>query len=234
MGVLSLGISELDRGLGGGIPYPSLISLEGGHGTGKTVFTQQIVHSMLNNDLRVCVVSSETTAKEYLSMMESIKLDSSSFYLSGKLDIYPLHIEGGRWSKFLSSFFLKVTANFLEMKKERYDAFIIDSLSVLTVNTPPHEFLTFITRLRNIVSDGKTMIVTFHPQFLTEGSITKLRASSDVYFVLKNEIISGRDMKVLKSVKLWGSEGPERKSSITLEINPATGLRVMPISGLKI
>ena len=145
MGVLSLGIGELDRGLGGGIPYPSLISLEGGHGTGKTVFTQQIVHSMLRNNIRVCVVSSETTVKEYLSMMESIKLNSSPSYLSGQLDIYPLHVEGGRWSKFLSSFFLKVTANFLELKKKRYDAIVIDSLSVLTVDTPPHEFLTFIT-----------------------------------------------------------------------------------------
>jgi flagellar protein FlaH len=234
VGVLSLGIQELDRGLGGGIPYPSLISLEGGHGTGKTVFTQQIIHSMLNNGLRVCLVSSETTVKEYLSMMESIKLDATSSYLSGQLDVYPLHVEGGRWSEFLSSFFLKVTANFLEMKKKRYDAIIIDSLSILTVDTAPHEFLTFITRLKNIVSDGKTIIVTFHPKFLTEESIMKLRASSDVYFILQNDTISGMDVKILKIVKLWGSEGVERKSAITLEVNPAIGLRVMPIGGVKI
>lgn len=234
MGVLGLGIPELDRGLGGGIPYPSLISLEGGHGSGKTVFTQQIVHSMLNNNLKVCVISSETTVKEYLSMMESIKLGSSASYFSGDLDIYPLHVEGGRWSKFLSSFFLKVTANFLELKRKRYDAIVIDSLSVLTVDTPPHEFLTFITRLKNIVSDGKTIIVTFHPKFLTEESIMKLRASSHVYFILRNDTISGMDVKVLNIVKLWGSEGAERKSSIILEVNPAIGLRVMPIGGVRI
>ena len=234
MGVLSLGIPELDRGLGGGIPYPSLISLEGGHGTGKTVFTLQIVHSMLGHNMKVCVVSSETTVKEYLSMMQSIRLNSSSSYLSGQLDIYPLHVEGGRWSKFLSSFFLKVTANFLELKKKRYDAIVIDSLSVLTVDTPPHEFLTFITRLKNIVSDGKTIIVTFHPKFLTEETIMKLRASSDVYFILSNDTISGMDVKVLRIVKLWGSEGVERKSSITLEVNPAIGLRVMPIGGVRV
>jgi len=234
MGVLSLGISELDRGLGGGIPFPSLVSLEGGHGTGKTVFTQQIVHSMLHSNMKVCVVSSETTVKEYLSMMESIKLNSSPYYFSGNLNIYPLHVEGGRWSKFLSSFFLKVTANFLELKKKRYDAIVIDSLSVLTVDTPPHEFLTFITRLKNFVSDGKTIVVTFHPKFLTEESIMKLRASSDVYFILQNDTISGMDVKVLKIVKLWGSEGAERKSTITLEVNPAIGLRVMPIGGVRV
>jgi len=233
MTVVSLGIPELDRDLGGGIPYPSLISIEGEYGSGKTVFVQQIVYAMLKSGLRVYVVSSEATVKEYLSMMESVKLDVYSYYLSGQLNIYPLHVEGGRWSEFLSSFFLRVTANFLEIKKKHYDVAVIDSLSVLTVDTPPYEFLTFITRMKNLVSDGKTVVITFHPQFLSEETIMKLRASSDVYLVLKNTSISGIDVKLLRIVKLWGVSG-ERKSSITLEINPQIGLRVMPLSGVKV
>lgn len=233
MKTVSLGIAELDRDLGGGVPFPSLISIEGEHGSGKTVFVQQTVHAMLESGLKVCVVSSETTAKEYLSMMESVKLDAYSYYLSGQLNIYPLHIEGGRWSEFLSSFFLRVTANFLEIKKKHYDVVVVDSLSVLTVRTPPYEFLTFITRMKNLVSDGKAVVITFHPAFMSEGSIMKLRASSDVYLVLKNTSISGIDVKLLRIVKLWGVTG-ERKSSITLEINPQIGLRVMPLSGVKV
>lgn len=233
MNVVSLGVPELDRDLGGGIPTPSLISIEGEYGSGKTVFVQQIVYAMLKKGLKVYVVSSETTVKEYLSMMESVKLDVYSYYLSSQLNIYPLHIEGGRWSEFLSSFFLRVAANFLELKKKHYDVVVVDSLSVLTVGTPPYEFLTFVTRMKNLVSDGKTVVVTFHPEFLSEESIMKLRASSDVYLVLKNTSISGIDVKLLRIVKLWGVGG-ERKSSITLEINPQIGLRVMPLSGVKI
>jgi flagellar protein FlaH len=233
MNVVSLGVPELDRDLGGGIPTPSLISIEGEYGSGKTVFVQQIVYAMLKSGLKVYVVSSETTVKEYLSMMESVKLDVYSYYLSSQLNIYPLHIEGGRWSEFLSSFFLRVAANFLELKKKHYDVVVVDSLSVLTVGTPPYEFLTFVTRMKNLVSDGKTVVVTFHPEFLSEESIMKLRASSDVYLVLKNTSISGIDVKLLRIVKLWGVGG-ERKSSITLEINPQIGLRVMPLSGVKI
>lgn len=233
MKTVSLGIPELDRDLGGGIPYPSLMSVEGEYGSGKTIFVQQIVHAMLKNGLRVLVVSSEATVKEYLSMMESVKLDVYNYYLSGQLNIYPLHVEGGRWSEFLSSFFLRVTANFLELKKKHYDVVVIDSLSVLTVETPPYEFLTFITRMKNVVSDGKAVVITFHPKFLSEQNIMKLRASSDVYLVLKNTSISGIDVKLLRIVKLWGVSG-ERKSSITLEINPQIGLRVMPLSGVKV
>jgi archaellum biogenesis ATPase FlaH len=61
----------------------------------------------------------------------------------------------------------------------------------------------------------------------------KLRATSDGYFVLKNTSVSGMDVKLLKVVKLWGGHG-ERKSSITLEVNPEIGLRVMPLGGVKI
>ena len=233
MKVLSLGISELDRDLGGGIPFPSLVSIEGEYGSGKTVFTQQIVYSLLKGGLKIFVVSSEATVKEYLSMMESVKLDAYDYYISGQLDVYPLHVEGGRWSRFLSSFFLRVMANFLEVKKDKYDAIAIDSLSVLTVETLPHEFLTFITRMKNLVSDGKGVVVTFHPSFLSEDSIMKLRASSDVYLVMKNTSISGIDVKLLRVVKLWGGGG-DRKSSITLEVNPEIGLRVMPLSGVKV
>jgi flagellar protein FlaH len=231
--IVSLGVSELDRDLGGGVPYPSLISIEGEYGSGKTILVQQVVHGMLETGLRVCVVSSEATVKEYLSMMESVRLDVYRYYLSGQLTVYPLHVEGGRWSELLSSFFLRVIANFLELKEKRYDVVIIDSLSVLTVGTPPHEFLTFITRMKNLVSAGKTVVITFHPEFLSESSIMKLRASSEVYLVLKNTSISGIDVKLLRIIKLWGVSG-DRKSSITLEINPHIGLRVMPLSGVKV
>jgi flagellar protein FlaH len=233
MKVVSLGIQELDRDLGGGIPHPSLISVEGEYGSGKTIFVQRIVSAMLNEGLRVYVISSEATVKEYLSMMKSVKLDVNGYYLSGQLNIYPLHIEGGRWNDFLSSFFLRVTSNFLELKKRFYDVVVIDSLSVLTVNTPAPEFLTFVTRMKNLVSDEKTVVITFHPEFLSEETIMKLRASSDVYLVLKNTSISGIDVKLLRVVKLWGVGG-ERKSAITLEISPQLGLRVMPLSGVKV
>lgn len=233
MSVVGLGIRELDRDLGGGIPTPSLILIEGGHGSGKTVFVQQIAYAMLKNKSRVYVISSEAMTNEYLSMMESIRLDPYNYYLYGYLRIYPLHIEGGRWSKAMSSFFLNAAANFLETKFEKYDVVVIDSLSVLTVDTSLSEFLTFITRIKNLVAVGKTVIITIHPDFLSQESVTKLRANSDAYFVMENACLAGIDVKILKTVKLWGVSG-ERKSSITLAINPKIGLRVMPLSGVRL
>jgi flagellar protein FlaH len=233
MKILSLGIKDLDKSIGGGFPYPSLASIEGDFGSGKTALTQQIVYSALKAGLRVCVITSETTVKEYLAMMKSIKLDPYRYYINSKMDMYALHVEGGKWSKFLSSLFFKVTRNFLEVYKDRYDLIVIDSLSVLAVDTPPHVFLTFITRMKNLVSDGKTIILTYHPNFLPENSVMKLKASSDVYLTISNAKVAGVQVKVLKIVKLWGTTG-DRKSSVSLEINPHMGLRVLPLGGVKV
>lgn len=233
MKLIKLGIRDLDDCLGGGFPHPCLASIEGEYGAGKTALTQQIVCSMLKAGLRVYVITSETTVKEYLNMMNSIKLNVYPYYLSREMNIYPLHVEGGKWSQFLSSLFFRVTRSFLELRKDRYDAVVIDSLSVLTVDTPPHEFLTLITRMKNLVADGKTMILTFHPRFLPENSIMKLKASSDIYLVISNGKVAGVSVKILNVIKLWGTSG-ERKGSITLEINPHLGLRVLPLGGVKV
>ena len=233
MRLIKLGIEELDRGIGGGLPHPSLISIEGEHGSGKTVISQYVVNAFLNSGLRVLVITSEATIKEYLAMMESLGLKAVNRFLSGQLSIYPLHVEGGKWSEELSPLFLRVTGNFLELRKDKFDLAIIDSLSVLTFNVKEHELLTFITRVKNFVSDGKTVLLTFHPDFLPHGSMTRLRATSDVYFVVRNTRFLGMQVKVLEIVKLWGSKG-ERRNSLYFEVNPQVGLRILPLGAVSI
>jgi len=231
MKTIRIGIEELDRGIGGGIPHPSLIIIEGEHGSGKTVLSQYMIKAFLDNGLRVLSITSEATVKEYLSMMDSLGLKATDSFLSNRLLITPLYVEGGRWSGRLSSLFLMVTGNFLELKKDKYDLTVIDSLSVLTVNVEEHDLLTFITRLKNIVSYGKTVLLTFHPDFLPRGSMTRLRAASDVYFVTRNARFLGMPVKVLETVKLWGSKG-ERRGTLYFEVDPQMGLRVLPLGAV--
>ena len=233
MKTISLGVPELDKGLGGGIPHPSLISIEGEHGSGKTVISQQIVYHMLKSGIKSIVITTENTVKEYLKMMKSIKLDATSFFITGRLKIYSFHVKGGMWSKYLSPLFLHAISSFLAFKNTSYKCIVIDDLSSLSIDVTRDSFLTFITRMKNLVSDGRTIILTFHPKFLEDESIRILKASSDVYFVMKNAYIGNMQVKVLQIVKLWGSFG-ERKAAINLEINPSLGLRVLPIGEVSI
>jgi len=230
MRTIGLGVRELDEALGGGIPHPCLVSIEGEQGAGKTIFAQQIVHSMLREGMRACVITGEATVKEYLEMMRSVRLDATDHFIASRLTIYPLHIKGGQWNSLLSTLFLRVVWGFLELKKERFDCVAIDSLSTISMDTPRNEFLTFLTRIKNIVSDGKTVVITFHPKSLAEENVTRLKSASDVYLRLLNTKFAGTPAKILEIVKLWGSGG--RKSSVMLEIHPAIGLRVLPLGGV--
>ena len=41
--IISTDNEEVDRQLGGGLPVPSLVLIEGDHGTGKSVVTAQFI-----------------------------------------------------------------------------------------------------------------------------------------------------------------------------------------------
>jgi len=230
--IIPLGIKELDEVLGGGVPHPTLISIEGGHGAGKTALTQQFIYSALRDGLRAYVITTEAKVREYLSMMESIRLNVYRYFMGGKLRIYPLHVRSGEWSDETLILFMNLIKLFLEKRRNNYDFTVIDSLSALASKTSRSEFLTFITRIKNIVSEGKTVVLTFHPNFVSEDLLRELRASSDVYIILKNVNVFGMSVKSLEVVKIWGTGG--KKKSVLFEVVPHMGLRIVPIAGVKI
>ena len=230
--IIPLGVKELDDTLGGGVPHPTLISIEGGHGAGKTSLTQHIIHSALKEGLRVYVITTEAKVKEYLSMMESIRLNAYRYFMKGELKIYPLHVKSGEWSDETLLLFMDLIGIFLEKRKNKYDLAVIDNLSAIASKTNRSEFLTFITKIKNIVSENKTLILTFHPNFVSEDLLRELRASSDVYLVLRNVNIYGMSVKSLEIVKIWGTRS--KKKSVLFEVDPNLGLRVVPVAGVKI
>jgi len=229
--VIPLGIKDLDEVLGGGVPHPTLISIEGDHGTGKTSLSQHFVYAALKEGLRAYVITTETRVREYLSMMESLRLNAYRHFMRGVLRIYPLHVRRGEWSDETMLLFMNLVRVFLERRRSKYDFVVIDNLSVLASKASYSEFLTFITRIKNMVSEGKTVVLTFHPNFVSKELLRELRASSDVYIVLKNVNVFGMSVKSLEVVKIWGAGGKRR--SVLFEVDPQLGLRVVPLAGVK-
>lgn len=231
--IIPLTIPELNKAFGGGIPIPSLISIEGEHGSGKTVISQHILYSMIKSGIDATVITTETTTKEYIKLMKTIKLDVTNEYVKGKIKVYSLHIKEGVWSKELAPYFLQALANFLESKNTSEKCILIDDLSNLALDIDNVKLLTFITRIRNLITKGKTVILTFHPNFIDEEVTRLVKASSEVYLTLESRVLGGLSIKTLKIIKLWGSKG-ERLPIINLEINPSLGLRVLPLGEVTI
>lgn len=230
--IIPLGVKGIDEVLGGGFPHPTLVSIEGDHGTGKSAIAQQMIYAALREGLRAYVITTETRVKEYLSMMSSMRLNPYEYFLRGRLKIYPLHVKSGEWSCSSLLLFMNLVRKFLETRIKDYDVAAIDNLTILASKASYSEFLSFVTKIKNIVSENKTIILTFHHNFASEDLVRELRASSDVYIVLKNVSVAGMSVKSLEIIKIWGAGS--KKKSVLFEVDPNMGLRVVPIAGVKI
>jgi flagellar protein FlaH len=228
--VLSTGIEELDNKIGGGIPVPSMILLEGSHGTGKTVLSFLIVSTLLRQGFRVLYITTETTVKELIH-----KASSAGFrilrgkFISGSLAVFSVHIAGAKWDEKLGKVSLRVLSRFFGSYSDKFDAMVIDSLSILVTYSSRDSIMDFLTFLRSETSLGKTFIISIHPGALEESLILRLRASSDIYLYLDRVDFGGKVYKAIQVKKIYGIEMPA-ESSIVFDIDPSIGFRIIPIS----
>jgi len=227
--ILSTGNEELDLRLGGGIPVPNLLTIEGDHGTGKSVLVQQIIYGASKEGLRITYITTESGVKEVIMHTKKLSLDITDAFLKGLIKIYPVHMEGVRWAKNVAQELLRVLGTFLVKTADDYDVFIVDSLSVLAVYADISSVLDFLTRARTMVRAGKLIILTIHPNVLPNEVMIRIRAISDSYIKLDVAEVGGRLIKVMRVVKMRGAASPP-ESTIAFDVDPAFGIKVVPLA----
>lgn len=219
---------EVDRQLGGGIPTPCLMMIEGEHGTGKSALAAQFIHGMLRSKMKVLCIT-ENTVKDYIEKMKTITFNFTTPFLQNKLSILPLHVYGAVWSQKQSSFLLPVIGRYISSNSKNFDCVIIDSISLLTMYSDADNILDFITRCKHLISTGMTVILTMHKESVPEDIAMRLKSACDVYFSLSTANIGGRTVKVMNIIKLIGST-EAAESSFAFEIDNNFGIKIVPIS----
>ena len=86
------GNEEVDRQFGDALPIPSLMLIEGGHGSGKSAMVALFMQGLLESDKKVLCIT-ENTVKEYIENMKAITYNFSHAFLQNKLTIMPLHVD---------------------------------------------------------------------------------------------------------------------------------------------
>ncbi len=230
---ISTGNEELDLKLSGGIPYPNLMLIEGAHGTAKSVLAQQFVYGMLKQGLKVHVITTETTSKDYVLKMRKLSMDPTDYYIKCRLTVYSTQIPGATWIKRNASKLLPMLGDYAIKKKKKYDALVIDSLSHLAIYASPANVLDFFNKLRVLTDEGKIIIMTLHEGVLREDLATRARALCDGYIKLKTASIGGRLVKIMEIIKLKGAPATF-ESTITFDVDPAFGIKLVPIALAKV
>src|SRR3972149_4553480 len=141
------GNEEVDRQFGDSIPIPTLMLIEGGHGTGKSAMVALFMKGLLDSDKKVLCIT-ENTVKEYIENMKAITYNFSHAFLQNKLTIMPLHVYGIKWNREQSAYLLPVISKYMSNSFKEANAVIIDSLSLLTVFSDATKILDFFTQCK--------------------------------------------------------------------------------------
>jgi flagellar protein FlaH len=229
LSALSTGNEELDEKLGGGIPVPSMLLVEGDNGSGKSVLAQQVAFGALRSGLRVYYVTTEATVKELILQMENLSFNVKKFFLRGSFRLYSAYVRGMEWRPEVGRRVLASFIDFMQRTVDVWDVFVVDSLTMLLAYAEPADVFALVSRGRRLVSRGKVLLMTLHKGVLPEDVAARLRSVCDGYIVLSQGVIGGRLVKTMKVVKLRGARDFV-EGSIAYEVDPAFGIKVLPLS----
>lgn len=221
--VISAQNMELDSRMGGGIPVGSMVLIEGGSGSGKSVLSQQMMWGALKDGFRVVLFTSENTIKSLVPQMKSIDLDILNYLLLGKFRVYP--IELSRLQRDAPSKLLQV----LQMQTGS-DIIVVDSFtSAMVQDSIDMEIRGFFEGCKRLCATGKTVFVTIHTDAVRTDLITPIRSMCDAHLKLKSEQDGQRMVKTLEVAKVRGASS-STGAIVGFDVEPGWGMRVIPIS----
>ena len=169
---------ELHRWIGGGMPKGSLVLVEGGLGTGKSIISQRLVFGFLSNDFSCAYLSTEMPLKDFVKQMITLNYDVTPYLLGGEL--------------FFGSSFLTMADAERErdplmaiLRNERIlgmDAILLDSFDPLIYGTgrDQNTILQLTTALKKIGNADKVLVITADPERSDPDLMAALRSVADV------------------------------------------------------
>lgn len=231
--IITTGNSELDVKLAGGLPVPALIVIEGEHGTGKTVLVQQFVQGALLSGLKVIVITTDATALGYIRQMINVGFKVLDYYIKGYLSVYSSRIPRVKWAETTGKTLLELAQSHVVRCANKYDVYVIDSFTTLIKGAKAEDVSNFLTIVKRLVDRGKSFIISIHPEGLDRETHLFLKAIADGYIELKNVEMGGRFMKAMNIIKLKGAP-TVYNTTITFEIDPAFGIKIVPMALAKV
>ena len=229
--VITTGIREVDAKMGGGIPFGSLALIEGQSDAGKSVLTQHLAFGALTmSQASVAYYTTENTVRSLILQMDSLSLFTLDHFLTDRFRIYPLTLESNlRQGK---QRFLFIAEHLRNLPK-RFSLLIVDSVTLLVAHSNPVAVMDFFWACKRLCDEGRTVILVAHSYAFEEEMLSRSRSLCDAHFRLRLEQIGDKMAKIMEVLKVRGADRPTGEV-VTFEIEPKTGMRIIPLSKAKV
>ncbi len=224
-GSIHTGNRELDKSIGGGIPYRTLMLIEGQSAAGKSTLSQQLIWGALTAGENAALYTTEQTVQSFLRQMSSLGEDVSNYFLLNHLQIFPLSIPQGSIAP--AQLFRQLNEHIAQQTDCRI--VVVDSLTTIISQADGGLIQEFFQACKTLCEDGKVIICTVHSNAFAEDILTRVRSICDAHIRLKVQNAGSKLFKTIEVAKIRGAE--MATGTITgFEVEPGLGLRIIPIS----
>ncbi|MFW5924215.1 MAG: ATPase domain-containing protein [archaeon] len=237
----SLGLEERDRlnkELGGGIPQGSIVLVEGDYGAGKSALSQRFSFGLCEQNVSVTLLSTELTVRGFIDQMYSLDygveehmLDERLLFLHADVDTGGNTLRGGAEDADRK----KLLKRLMEAEVMwDADVIVVDTFDAILRNDPNFEALVrqneerqaaleIISFFRDIVTQGKVIVLTVDPSTVDEEAIGPFRSIADVFLELQMAEV-GNDVRRSIQVRRFAGMGEQVGDSIGFSVRSGTGI----------
>ena len=224
-GSINTGNRELDKSIGGGIPYGTLMLMEGQSSSGKSTLSQQLIWGALTAGENAALYTTEQTVHSFLRQMSSLGEDVSNYFLLNHLQIFPLNIPQGSIAP--AQLFRQLSEHIARQTECRI--VVVDSLTTIISQADGDLIQEFFAGCKALCDEGKAIICTVHSNAFAEDILTRVRSICDAHIRLQVEKAGSKLLKTIEVAKIRGAEMNTGTIS-GFEVEPGLGLRIIPIS----
>ena len=192
--------------------------LQGEVGGGKSLISQRLIFGLLENGVKVLVVTTELTTRGWIEQMESIGYPVTEHIASGRLLVF---------SRFGVIAETKNDVGLFDVLEsdaiEKADVVAIDTASSLMPNNlEPADRDAVLQRLRKICSESRSLLLTVDPSEMDDRLLHKLRSSCEVLLDMNAGFVGGELKRTIVVTRFLRAAGP---------VQASVGWRVEPYMG---
>jgi len=227
---------RLNKELGGGIPRGSIVLMEGDYGAGKSAISQRFSYGFTRENSTVTFLSTELTVSGFIDQMHSLSYDITKPLLREELLFLHADFDSagalrGNDQKDRKQLLKRLME--AEVMWEP-DVVILDTFDAILRNDPTFESLVrqnderqaaleIISFFRDMISDGKIIILTVDPSTVDEEAIGPFRSIADVFIEIQM-IEVGNDIRRQLQVKRFAGMGEQVGDTIGFSVRSGTGI----------
>ena len=174
--MISTGSVEIDRRVGGGIPYGTLMLVEGEAASGKSTLAQQFLWGALTSGEDAALYATEQTVHSFLRQMDSLALDVRDYFLLNHLQIYPVTLTPDSIDP---GILFRELSNHIG-RQETCRVLVVDALTTFVSHAGGDQIQDFFTGCKSLCDQGKVIICTVHAGAFDESILTRVRSVGHV------------------------------------------------------